>query len=171
MTRWKIQISLNILGSIFSVYWITLNNSQAWKTSGKASVWPSVLISFKMLTIFCLFYPSIDIHLASLGSQKKKKKKSLTYPWSKMSAGWPEGWNNYLWWPCRSQCQSREPQGSRIKAWKLAWAQTTAWGSLLLFDTAALCWKSCFFRLGSNCVRLISHFPLSSIPFLWYLQN
>lgn len=129
-------------------------------------VMQSVQVLFKCFLNF-LILPFYWYPLGRLGRQKT----SLTYPWSKMNAWWPEGWNNYLWWPCRSQCQSWEPQGSWIKAWKLAWAQTTAWGSLLLFDTAALCWESCFFWFESNCVCLISHLPLSSIPSLWYLQN
>lgn len=104
------------------------------------SIMQDVQILFKCLLLFLI----LPFYWYPVG-RLRKQKTSLTYPWSKMSAWWPEGWNNYLWWPCRSQCQSSEPQGSRIKAWRLAWAQTTAWGSLLLFDAAALCWESCFF--------------------------
>lgn len=76
MPQWKIQISSNISVGIFSVYWIVLNNSNAWKTSRKASIQPSVLISLKMLTIFA-YFTLLLISTWQAWEEGKKKKNLL----------------------------------------------------------------------------------------------
>lgn len=76
MPQWKIQISSDISVSVFSVYWIMLNNSKARKTSGKASTQPSVLISLKMLSIFAYFTLLL---IATWQAWEAKKKKNLLH--------------------------------------------------------------------------------------------
>ena len=55
------------------------------------SIMQDVQILFKCL-LLSLILPFYWYPLGRL----RKQKTSLTYPWSKMSAWWPEGWNNDL---------------------------------------------------------------------------